>query len=320
MTNYYDNTLVSTYRRCPRFFYFRHELNWTPDITRYPLAFGGAWHKAMDVVWKGLILPSSPINPDHIAELAYDAFLLAWIGEYKLDHPDNMGPEEMQKVGMRHPFTAQEMLINYIAVRQAWISECELLSTERPFIISLSDTLNYAGRLDKVVRRRGKIYVIEHKTTSAYLKDGPFRASFISSFTPDSQIDGYLYAGHELYGSEFAGLYVDAALVHKTIHDGFAMIPVQRHPKQLGAWKWETEKWIEQIQMQQLRMETFEDFSQFMRAWPKNTNSCWDFNAACPYLDLCKSWPDPRGKELPAGYVMDEWDPFIRLELEGLKT
>lgn len=125
MTEYHDNTQVSDYRRCPRYFYFRHELGWVPDTTKAALAFGGSWHRAMDHVWPN-------INGEHVVDLAYDAFLLAWIGEYNLPHPDEMGPAEIEQFGMRHPFTAQEMLINYVAARRDWITECELLATERP--------------------------------------------------------------------------------------------------------------------------------------------------------------------------------------------
>lgn len=311
MTEYHDNTKVSDYRRCPRFFYFRHELGWVVDTPRLALAFGGAWHKAMDILWTN-------INDEYASNLAYDAFLLAWIGEYKLSHPDDMGPAEIEQCGMRHPFTAHEMLINYVAVRRTWISECEVLAIERPFIVSLSDDIFYAGRIDKIVKRRGKIHGIEHKTTSAYKKDGPFRKQFLESFSPDSQIDGYLFAGHELYGQDFQGIYVDGALVHKTIHDGFCMIPVQRHPKQLEAWKWETQEQVGLIRHNKGFQNLATDIG-FMAAWPKNTNSCWDFNAACSYLNLCKSWPDPREKELPSGYVVDKWDPFTFLGLEELE-
>lgn len=306
-----SHSRISDLTRCERFFYFKAIAGWELDTPRYPLAFGAAWHKAMDTVW----LDIKHADVADVADAAYAAFLMSW-EEEGLPHPDDMGPAEIEKVGFRHPFTAYEMLINYVAVRKSWISECEILKVEDIFQIALSDDVDYSGKIDKVVTRRGSIHGIEHKTTSAYKKDGPFKKSFLETFTPDSQIDGYLYAGHKKYGSRFKGIYVDGALVHKTVHDGFCMVPIQRHLKQLEAWRWET---LERVRYIRLHMELTNDGEDFMRAWPKNTNSCWDFNAACPYLDLCKSWPDPRGKELPAGYVVDEWDPFVRLELEGLK-
>jgi len=304
-----SNSRLDDYKRCARFFYFHGIAGWVLDTPQYALAFGGAWHKAMDVVWK-------QINQSDVADNAYLAFLKEWQEEFNLPHPDEMGPAEIEKIGMRHPFTAYEMIINYIATRRAWILECELLDVESYFKIPLSDDVIYSGLIDKVVKRRGRIHGIEHKTTSAYKKDGPFKKSFIESFTPDSQIDGYLYAGRELYGEAFQGIYVDGALVHKTIHDGFCMIPVQRHLDQLKAWKWETLEWTRRLRQD---MKSTEDGEGIMEAWPKNTRSCWDFNTTCPYLTPCKSWPDPRGKELPPGYVEEKWDPFVHLDLEKLK-
>lgn len=45
----YDNTRLSDYKRCPRFFFFRHVMHWvSTGERRLPLIFGGAWHTEMD--------------------------------------------------------------------------------------------------------------------------------------------------------------------------------------------------------------------------------------------------------------------------------
>lgn len=47
-----DNTMLSSYKTCPRSFQLRHVLNLVPDRVGIPLIFGQCWHAAMDIVWQ----------------------------------------------------------------------------------------------------------------------------------------------------------------------------------------------------------------------------------------------------------------------------
>ena len=167
------------------------------------------------------------------------------------------------------------------------------------------------------------IYIPEHKTTTAYKKNGPFRNEYMDSWSPNSQVDGYLYAGHMLYGQNVKELWVDAALVHKQVHDGFKFIPVNRSISMLDGWLYETRFWIEMIQQETEKLKKLRDSGDsnnlsFLPAFPKNTGACFHY-AGCPYRDICKMVNNPEHyDEPPMGYKEEHWSPFDVLELEKI--
>lgn len=70
---YFDNTMISAYRECPRKFFFRHNNGWTGDGgTAIELVFGLAWHEAMNVWWTN----------GNVQE-AQKAFLKTWLEDRK---------------------------------------------------------------------------------------------------------------------------------------------------------------------------------------------------------------------------------------------
>lgn len=229
--------------------------------------------------------------------------------------------DEFGKPQFRNASTAMEMLFNYIEERRSILQsrDFKLLAIEQPFAVPLDperDDLFYIGRLDKVFEYQKRIYIGEHKTTTLYKKDGPFPSAFIESFSPNSQVDGYLYAAHLIYGKRAKACWIDASLVHKTIHDGFRFIPVERQLQQLAGWVWEARYWVEQIEANDRVFgsnQPLEDLD-YMPAFPKNTSSCIRFNTTCTYMDLCKMWSNPMRHGEAPGYAIEKWEPFDVLQ------
>lgn len=315
----YDNTRVSCAKKCLRKYYYRHILNWV-GIGRKPasLAFGSAWHAAMDVIWQ-LHSDNPQISPEELVTSAMIAFNLSW-------NEDGFPTEDSEPFGIsmaelepRTPYNAMEMLYAYINQRQHLMEGSELLAVEKPFIVPLSTDLStlYIGKLDKVVMFEGKPTVIEHKTTTLYSKASGVRPSYLDSFSPNSQVDGYIHAMKMLYGEKAYGVFADVALVHKHVHDAFALQPIRKQKFALQEFIDDTTWWISKIQ------ECKE-----MDYWPKNTGSCFDFGKTCVYADLCKgrnfhqvmeayegyngtdTYPEP----LP-GYRIEVWDPVQELKI-----
>jgi hypothetical protein len=308
----YDNTRIKDYKRCPRYYYFRHLCDWKSGADKaLPLVFGGSWGEAMNVVWPLLCRGEATVDT---AMLGFEAFIQKW-REYDLPYPLSL--EQEQDMAPRTPGVALEMLVEYVEQRRMATSEMELIEVERPFVVPLDpedDTLFYVGRMDKVVKRRGKVMAIEHKTTTAYKisKTMPFRAGFLDSFSPESQIDGYLFALHMDFPGLVGGCWVDAALVHKTVNDGFTFIPIERQLRHLDAWLWEVRSWISQVEAHTMALKDLKKSDPYMAAFPKNTNSCFDFARSCSFLDLCKARPNPLQweGEPPMGYIRERWDPL----------
>jgi hypothetical protein len=319
----YDNTRISSYKSCPRAFYYAHERDWRKEGTATALIFGGAWHNAMDVLWEqmgnGTLLSDS-----NVVDLAYEAFVAKWLKE-GLPAPDQMGPDEIAYYSPRTPMVAKEMLYGYLEARREFFADptFKLISIEQPFAVPLDPedtTLWYVGRLDKVFELKGNIHVGEHKTSTAYRVNGPFRNDFLDSWSPNSQVDGYLYALRSLYGKKAKSVWIDAALVHKKVHNGFRFIPVDRQYAQLDAWLWSAHCWIDQIEgnKEVLRLNRDREPNRYLDAFPQNTGACGNYGG-CSYRDLCKTLPNPEKEKVPPlGYKEEHWSPFDEIKLEQI--
>lgn len=312
----YDNTRLSDYKRCPRFYFFRHVMDWTSTgERRTPLVFGSSWHTAMDRLWEETAA-RTPRN--QVIDSAYGAFIKTWIKD-GMPPPSEIDLSASEQLMPRTPARALEMLEHYYEKRQNFIQQVEILAIERPFAVPLSptdDTLFYVGRIDKIVKPdKSSIRGIEHKTTTSFRlndrKEQTIAGNFKASFSPNSQVDGYLYALNLLYPAARVDVYVDAALVHKLGED-IAFIPEERKPAMLDMWLWETHDWIAKIEADNAKLAECSEADDYMAAFGKDTRACWDFNASCPYLDLCKARPNPLtwGSEAPQGYEVKHWDPL----------
>src|SRR5688572_16229077 len=105
---YYDNTRISDYKNCPRFFYLRHVRDLVPFSTALPLVFGLAWHDAMDVVWTEV---KNGKADDQIVPIATAQFVHTW-KEQGLPYPLTM--DQQENFTPRTPAIASEMLYGYL--------------------------------------------------------------------------------------------------------------------------------------------------------------------------------------------------------------
>ena len=305
----YDNTRLAAFRKCPRYYYYRHVRHWEALESKVAIRFGKAWHAAMEYIWPAII------RQDDKTDIMKKAFLKwqeAWVDD---GHPAKLSYEQEVEYSPRTPAIALEMIADYVDTRYRQILGYEIISVELPFVVPLNpddDSLFYIGKIDKVVQERTgrkKILGIEHKTTTAYKKDGKFKQSFLDSFSPNSQVDGYIYALHMTYPGQVGGVWVDGALVHKT-ETGFKFIPVEKQKAATDMWLWNTHYWIDQIEANVAHLETLSPSDPYMAAFPQRTESCFDFNTACEHVNTCKSWPNPMGKDVPPGFRVHKWDPL----------
>ncbi len=322
--HYFDNTRVSCAKNCLRQYYLRHIRDWVRDGKSIALSFGSSWHAAMDTAW-GLFWTDH--SDKEILTAAISAFNKHWTEEENLPAWETITPEQEDQFAPRTPGIAAEMLHNYISLRRPMLKKhYSLVSIERPFavpIFSDSSPIFYIGKLDKVIKENatGKHIIVEHKTTTAYKKNGPFRTDYFESWSPNSQVDGYLYAGNMIYGQgNVKEVWVDAALVHKQVHDGFKIIPVNRQLPILDTWLHETRFWITIIQSETDRYAS-DGESQSRPAFysfPKNTGACSHYSG-CGFRDICKMISNPDAEDSPPlGYKEEHWEPFDILGLEKI--
>lgn len=313
---YYDNTQLSDYKKCPRYYYYRHIRGWRSAGTSNALIFGQAWHAAMDIIWRGY----QKIAREPLIDTAMSAFEGVWI-EAGLKPFSELTMQDLEMLQPRTPMNAKEMLHAYLDKRMHILDNMELIAAERPFAVPIFPDRTdvwYIGRRDKDIKYNGDKLVIEHKTTTEYKIDGGFKTQYLEGWYPNSQCEGYLYAAEIEIGG-VRQVWVDAALVHKKVHDQFRFIPISATFANLDNWLWEARDWISRVQSEKERYDEQPVGSQIMGAFPRNTNECSGKYGLCSYLKICRGWANPSQiDEAPEGYIHDPWHPFEILKISEL--
>ena len=300
-----DNSRLSEFKSCPRKFWFHYVQHLVPAHKRIPLDFGTSWHNAMD--WLYINFFENGKEGVELGKLAYDGFMESWV---ELGYPSEIPLGDLDKYKARTPGTAREMIMNYVLTRTNWLKTLELVKVELPFAVPLDpDNPNrfYVGRLDKVVKEKGYYWVIEHKTNSLYSIKHGMQAGFTDMFDPNSQVDGYSFALKMLFGAKSMGVTVDAALVHKTHHDIFKFIPVNKSAGYSNQWLKDTNYWWDRV-----------DEAEKLKHYPRNApGACRTVYGACEFKGICNFTTGMDDfEEAPMGYKFDKWEPFSFEELQ----
>jgi hypothetical protein len=311
-STYYDNTRLSDYKACPRQYFLRHVLGWTVDYGRVaaPLIFGGAWHEGQDAIWRY----GNKADQPTLTALAYEAFVKYWVEN---GYPEDLDDVDYARLNPRIPMVAKEMYWNYIEARGSLLKRCKVLAIEQPFAVPLPNLENcwYVGRLDKVIEDNGQRLVIEHKTTTLYRVQGNFDPNYLDSWWVSSQVKGYQF-GAGLYFEGIDGVWVDCALVHKKVHDGFRFVPISHNIALLQEWLVTTQTWAAEVTNATERWKAGESVESCFK---KNEDSCYGKYGACQFLDICRTTADPTTLNgVPHGYKEERWEPFDILKLDKL--
>ena len=315
-SRYHDNTMISTYKECPRKYLLRHVLGWTISSDYYDdrkpaaLVFGSSWHAGMDAIWGA---GQNETNKNRV-DAAMEEFRTQWEED---GYTFNLSPEEAEDLGARTPGTAHEMFYSYVQQREGMLSRAVVLGIEQPIAIpfpELEDTW-YVGKLDKVVEYNGT-HVLEHKTTTLYRIKGNFDQDYLESWNSASQVKGYQLAG-SLYYPKLQDVWVDCSLVHKKIHDAFKFVPVAHSWPLLQEWIVDTRRWILAIHQETDEYKAIGSLKK--GTFRRNEDQCYGKYSKCPFLNICSTCPDPTQLDgPPPGYKLDRWAPFEVLNLDKL--
>lgn len=316
-SNCLDNTKIGDYKKCPRSYFIRHTLGWTRSGTSKAaaLVFGSAWHAGQDALWAGAARMAGNIDKEALVSTAIEGFALQWMEDgFEYD----LSIAEQDALLPRTPGIAHEMYYNYIDQRERMLANSRVISIEQPIATpfpELNDTW-YVGRLDKVIEYNGQEIILEHKTTTAYAIQGQFQRDYCDSWYAAPQVKGYQFAG-TLYYPKLQSVWVDAALVHKKVHDAFKFIPVSHSWPLLQEWVYDTKEWIVRIGRDE---EIYAKHGELTPGnFPRNEDSCFGKYGTCPFLDICRSVSDPsKLAEVPGGFTAERWEPFDVLGLDRL--
>ena len=273
-----DYTTISDFLVCRRKFYWRHVRNLVPKVKSTALMFGGAWHKAMEAYWT---------EGDAIKVFTEE------YGEVDVPLGDKRSLERGLKIladyMKRYPVDSFEIL----ASEGSHGVEFERIIPDPQLPEEIS--VWYYGKMDKVIRWNGGVYVMEHKTTSQ------LGYGFFSQFALNHQVDGYIYLCKDKYG-ECNGVLVDAVLIAKVKMN--CMRDVATRTEEDGK---EFEVELDCI-VQNIRWAIEHE------SYPMNKSLC-QYYGECAYRDLCLYHGDERVIE--GRYRESVWDAKEGKEVGG---
>ena len=179
----YDFSSISGAIRCPRFYQYRYEMG-LALITIEPsvsLMFGSAIHKTLQFWY--------PTRND-------DDALLVFAEAFK---PYEEKPQLSAKTGKELDATYTVRfgcsLLDAYFTKHAK-DEFELLQNEEPVAEELAPNIYIAGRIDKIISRKGKTVFVDHKT-SKYMDK--------FNLNPNPQFMGYKFLCEKLTGQKVSG-------------------------------------------------------------------------------------------------------------------
>jgi len=263
---------IGSYRSCPFKYFARYECQRVPveeSEESLPLKFGLAFHKGREI-WR--------LTRDVNEALAQAE---ATFGQASI-------LEDLYTVAR-----LRDLLSIYFEYYADDVRRFTPILPELPFHLKLSDGVDFHGRVDEVVKENatGRIFFVDTKTTQ---RPGSFLAY------PNTQMTGYAWAGHQIYGPEiFGGIIVDIVGVYKTKpqraksgpnpwkqgaapHDVFFRYIVEFTPEQTREWADETMDTARSILA---RRES--------NIWPR-WSACMSYQRECGYLSVCKAPPQER--------------------------
>ena len=283
-----DYSQANCFLTCPRKYHNKYNLNLKKsdyDDTSVDKEFGSAAHCALEAFYKK---KGNPI----------DAF--------KAEFGDLKG--EKLKTLDNGCFLIQSYLDRYTAQDRGW----EILDVEVNDCIMIGN-LKYIVKIDLIIKDRGNIYVVEHKTSSA---SGMWKQKFFKQFMLNTQVSGYTYYTTKRFG-QCSGVIINPLFMN-TVKKPILVDPSQvtangyykdvetkyskyygKDMSYLSGFNCSFERNMENRYPEQLvDFETnvttiakrvnqcYED-----NLWARNESSCTDFRG-CEYIELCLSCGD----------------------------
>lgn len=294
------NSSLTMFRRCPREYYFRYVLNRKGRRKAKALRFGTLFHLGLNAWWAG----SGP-------QRYIGALYAIGLGSQK---------EETDSFDI---VKAETLIAGYTA---RWGDErYKALAVERRFMSELDDPVHasISGSIDAIAERDGKIYNVEHKTTSADISAGSDYWRHV--VTLDSQVSTYDNASRAM-GYDIRGTLYD--VIRKPELEPYKATPEDKRkytkptkaepvPRLYSNQREEDETedefrdrlaadivarpdWYFQrqviVRLERDNEEHARDVEQTARAirfaeghgaWPRSPNACERFRRLCEYHPVC---------------------------------
>lgn len=240
---------------CPRSFQYLYVLGREGRDTAPELSYGNAWHALMEARWKGLPTPR-----------VYDP--AAKLGK----HEEQVLLTSLAQYNELYPMTQD-------------VIECEVEHD-----IELIPGHNLRCRFDALVRDNGRVYLVEHKTTSSDIGPGSY---YWERLALDQQVSWYYLAAQSL-GYDVAGVIYDV-LRKPALRKGKNEAQFSFTSRCCEAITSEPSKYFARETVTRTKGDlekAKENFAAIvdminLGAYPQNPSSCFQFGRRCEYHEVC---------------------------------
>jgi len=269
-----DYTMLSTFLRCKRRYYYRMVRNLVGKKPPTAAEFGRCIHMALDDWYKSK-------DDKKAIEIFANAF--------KEDPEDDK----------RTIAIGTKMLEIYFS--QYANQNITVLASELSFDLPTPahESIRYIGRIDKIIEWDGAVYVMDHKTTSR------LGFTFFYKIKPNMQFVGYVWAAQQLGQDRCSGVVLDALLVAKGLLTSSARAKLTPVARDIATYSVDDiAEWKEDV------ASLLDDIAGCYQKdkWCRNTEGCTDF-VECPYRRICKEDRAIREAIIKQDYKEECWDP-----------
>ncbi len=321
-----DNSSLSTITACPRKAAYGVLLKQQLAKPRAALTFGSALHKALETrdraqqimctheieekMIEALVdFYSEQEESDDYRNLAYaiksiQAYNKTWQADTQvaITLPDG-------EVAVELPFAFS---LGFIEVNaEIWVKDLDV-EDGLPYLKYVDQIeVIFTGKIDRVCRKLGGIFVFDHKSTSM---GGP---TFFDEFFTSHQFRGYKWACQQLFPEKVIGVTINALVCRPPLKSGDVNYTFDRQDIII------TDDHVEEWQHSFMTIiQTFlgyhieqaadpESVMDNSIVYPMHTNSCITKYGACEFFSVCQLTPSNRNAMLYSNnFQHNDWDPL----------
>jgi len=275
----FDASKLSDYCACPRMFFFRHILGWSPPRSPH-LDFGTAWHEAMEQLLLGGYGQDNQIQ-------AFRRFAQSFAG--------------CEGTDKKNPQSALEAITEYC--QHYATDKFEVLYTEILFSIPIDADRNLIGRSDAIIRGPNGIYCLEHKTGSN------FNHQWQIQWPLSIQVLAYTHMLHCVFEpKDIFGIILNGVFFKSKSTRDYNRLPIAANIDRQSQWLFNVNRYIDQIERDLETVLKTDPEANVLEAFPQSPNSCSAY-FGCPYHSYCSTWSNPIGRACPPDMTVEFWDP-----------
>lgn len=276
----FDHSILSTFSACPRKALYSYELNRSGNGDNPNTRFGSAYHRARytyEKLYIQLTASGRSLDDEKVREgiltLGLAAALKDWTDP---DTDDKFGYLDRKRLVESCELGFQQFLLEKSQ------GAYEVIAVEVPFTLKLPSGASFGGKIDRIDRWNGKLWVRDYKTTSRAKsrknKSDPIRPQY--PYEPLHSFSGYTWAAEKLSGQPIEGVLVDG--LYNTKENGPELFNVISSRSEL-----DIEDFIEWAEGE---IASYKEAQQ-AQTWIKRTNSC-NMYSGCFYREAClqSSW------------------------------